>query len=358
MASNNDGSQGEKIGWICDYVPEELIMAAGMEPVRLEGQMENVKEADSYLFSNVCPYVKHILEAGLNRETEDLAGIIFTNSCDGMRRLHDLWNHYVGSPFMHMLEIPKHRDEKGLHYFREQLEHLKRELERFTGKEISSQGLKGAVSLLNDRRGRIMDLFERQKQEEPPYRGSELLDLCLEETTRPKEETARIIQEMGGRPSNALSTNPRPRPVRILVTGNVLDKPNLFRIIESAGAEVVAFDTCLGLRHYTDPVETEADPISSLARRYLLRPPCNRMPGLNEKIERMRQLSRDYTVDGVIQSRVKFCDYALLESPVLENFAKNRDLPFLSLENDYLWADEARMKTRVEAFLEMIRESD
>lgn len=356
MSLDKNNSKRKRIGWLCAYVPEELIMAAGMEPVRLQGEMENVKEADSYLFSNVCPYVKHILEAGLRERSGNLEGIIFTNSCDGMRRLHDLWGQYIGTPFTYMLDIPKHRDEKGIEYFSDQLLDLKTKLEEVTEKDISDHELGNAISHMNNRREMIMDLFERQKEVPSRYRGSDLLDLCLEETRCPKDETTQRIQDMAEQLNTTEYLNDRPE--RILVTGNVIDKPNLFKIVESAGAEVVAFDNCLGLRHYTDPVEGGNDLIRNLARRYLLRPPCSRMPGLDEKIERLGQLSQDYSIDGIIQSTVKFCDFALLETPVLEDSVKSRNLPFLSIENDYLWADEGRIKIRVEAFLEMIRESD
>jgi benzoyl-CoA reductase/2-hydroxyglutaryl-CoA dehydratase subunit BcrC/BadD/HgdB len=40
--------------------------------------------------------------------------------------------------------------------------------------------------------------------------------------------------------------------------------------------------------------------------------------------------------------------------PQIERFLREREIPFLGLENDYLWTDVERMKIRVEAFIEMI----
>ena len=45
----------KKIGWFCSYVPEELIMAAGLEPIRIKGQVNKLTEVDSYVISNNCP---------------------------------------------------------------------------------------------------------------------------------------------------------------------------------------------------------------------------------------------------------------------------------------------------------------
>jgi hypothetical protein len=42
----------KRISWLCSHVPEEIIIAAGLEPVRIQGQVEMVKGADSYMSLN------------------------------------------------------------------------------------------------------------------------------------------------------------------------------------------------------------------------------------------------------------------------------------------------------------------
>ena len=60
--------EAKKIGYFCDYVPEEIILAAGLTPVRLGGRVPSIQKADAYIFSNVCPYVKNILDSGLREK--------------------------------------------------------------------------------------------------------------------------------------------------------------------------------------------------------------------------------------------------------------------------------------------------
>ncbi len=79
------------------------------------------------------------------------------------------------------------------------------------------------------------------------------------------------------------------------------------------------------------------------------------MPGFEIRLERLEGLIRDYNVNGVIYSGLKFCDYSLFETPQLEKFLKGKGLPLLTLENDYVWGDIGRLRIRVEAFLEMLR---
>jgi benzoyl-CoA reductase/2-hydroxyglutaryl-CoA dehydratase subunit BcrC/BadD/HgdB len=98
------------IGWMCGYVPEEIILAAGLESMHIRGAVPSLKQADTYLFPNFCPYVKNLLDSGLRGEYRNLDGIVFTNSCDAMRRLRDLWDSHIRTPFTFMLEVPKNRD--------------------------------------------------------------------------------------------------------------------------------------------------------------------------------------------------------------------------------------------------------
>ena len=74
---------------------------------------------------------------------------------------------------------------------------------------------------------------------------------------------------------------------------------------------------------------------------------CSEIPTVRELIEAL-------DLDGVVFSHLKFCDYSLFETPEIQAFLDRRELPFLIIENDYLWGDAERVKTRIEAFLEMV----
>jgi benzoyl-CoA reductase/2-hydroxyglutaryl-CoA dehydratase subunit BcrC/BadD/HgdB len=145
------------------------------------------------------------------------------------------------------------------------------------------------------------------------------------------------------------------RGTRLLVLGNRIDRPALFDIVEKAGGSIAVFDTCNGLKHYTDLVENSMASLEALARRYLLKPSCPRMPGFEARLERVKHLVREFRVQGIIYRALKFCDYGLFETPQVEKLSKELGLPALVLEDDYVWADIGRSRTRVEAFLEMVR---
>ena len=106
------GKETGKIGYFCSLVPEEIIEAAGMKPVRITGEAEATSDADSYLYNNLCPYIKNVMSMALKGGTKHLNGVVFARSCDGMRRMHDAWRSYIDTKFIYMLEVPKNTDER------------------------------------------------------------------------------------------------------------------------------------------------------------------------------------------------------------------------------------------------------
>lgn len=355
MDEKDTSSGFKKIGWFCSYVPEELIMAAGLESVRLQGREERVKDADAYVCSNLCPYLKNLMETGLNSKMADMDGVVFVNSCDGMRRIYDLWSQYIGpKQFIYWLEVPKNQNEASIAYFSEQLSAWAGRLEKDFGTEISEGRLKEAIALMNEHRRFIAEIFEEQKEYPSRYTGSDLFRLLAAESTLPKPEgTGKLKEALSSFP---VTSSEQINQLRLLIMGNEIHRPALFEMVEKAKGSIILFDTCNGLKHYTDLVDDVGSPLTSLARRYLLKPSCARMPGIETRLERLKKLINDYGIQGVIYSNIKYCDYGLFEIPQIEKAMKDRDLPFLILENDYVWSDSERQRIRVEAFLETIRQ--
>jgi len=344
-----------KIGWLCACVPEEIILAAGLLPTRLSGDGEAAAVADAYIYSNVCPYVKSILALGLKGKAEHLDGLVFARSCDGMRRMCDVWRSHVNTRFVHMLEVPKNRDEASVEYLASQLRKFARALEQEFGKEITPDSLKQAIKTTNRVRRQMQRIYRMQRQLPLPLPGSEVFQLGLEGMQADKESFMAKLKRYY-RDAKSL-TGPRGKEgkARVFVTGNVVDRPDLFQIIEAAGADVVAADVCTALRYFEQPVDEDSDDLYlALAHRYLGKPRCPRMTGLNERLAEVKKLVKTYAADGVIYISLKFCDQHLADAPYFMEKLKDEDMAVLFLENDYAWGNTGQLRTRVEAFIEML----
>jgi benzoyl-CoA reductase/2-hydroxyglutaryl-CoA dehydratase subunit BcrC/BadD/HgdB len=344
-----------KIGWLCACVPEEIILAAGLLPMRLSGAGETAAVADSYIYSNLCPYVKSILALGLKGKAEHLDGLVFARSCDGMRRMCDVWRSYVDTRFVYMLEVPKNRDEASVEYLASQLHKFARALEQEFGKEITPDSLKQAIKTMNQVRRQMQRIYRMQRKLPLPLSGSEVFQLGLEGMQADKKSFIAKLKKYYSDAKSVTGPHGKEGKARVLITGNVVDRPDLFHIIEAAGADVVAADVCTALRYFEHPVDEDSDDLYlALAHRYLGKSRCPRVTGLNERLAEVKELVKTYAVDGVIYTSVKFCDQHLADAPYFMAKLGNEGMAVLFLENDYTWGDTGQLRTRVEAFIEML----
>jgi len=82
------------IGWACNYLPEEIIHAAGMMPYRVSGGVGEIKmeAADSVLHIYSCSFTRTCLQRLISGDYDFLDGFFNCGTCDGMRRLGDAWS--------------------------------------------------------------------------------------------------------------------------------------------------------------------------------------------------------------------------------------------------------------------------
>ncbi len=352
--SNKAGSRS--VFYTCSYVPEEIIMAAGLLPVRMIPQLRP-SEADAYMHPNTCHYVKSLLGAALAGDASRADGIVFANSCDGMRRLHDLWTEYVKTVPALFIDVPKKKDPASIEFFASELKRFAGSLKQaFPGSRVTDASLREAIGACNGVRLLMDEVFKLQRDAHSSVTGSSVFELCVEgASSHPAEFAGRLRQFISSSKSGKVPEAER----RILLTGNVVHRPDLIALIEESGGRVVVLDTCPGVRHYDTLVEEDtADPMLALARRYLTRASCARMEGIEERFQRLKKLAAESNADAIIYSTVKFCDTYLYESPLMRNACEDVGVPVLFLENDYEWSGLGQMKTRVEAFLAMAVERD
>lgn len=335
----------------CSYVPEEIITAAGFHPRRALPE-HSPAEADSHIHPTTCGYVKSLLAAALDEADRGASCIVIGNSCDGMRKLYDLWLAYAPRVPALLLDVPKKKDAASISYFSSELRRFARDLERtLPGAAVTDESLREAIEIHNRIRLLMSEVFRLQREGAEKVRGSEVFELCLRATRCPPAEfVGRLEEFLSGVEEGEAPSAER----RFLLTGNVVNRPDPVAVLEDLGGRVVVLDTCIGLRHYEALVERDAaDPILALATRYLTRPSCPRMEGLEERIEHLEKLAEEAGADGIIHSCIKFCDPLVYEIPMMSDRFRKAGIPFLHLENDYTWSGSGQLRTRLQAFTEL-----
>jgi bcr-type benzoyl-CoA reductase subunit C len=347
------------IGWVCNYIPEELIHAAGALPFRIIIPYETeIKEANAYLYPNICTYCRAAFQIALEEKLGFLDAIILGSTCDSGRRLGELWELYLNKPPLFFLSIPHQSTEEAIEFFTAELERLKGYLEEFMGIELKNESLANSIELYNKTRRLLNQLYQFRKQEPPLISGTEVMEILNGAVWIPREEfndlLARLFPEIKNRPTDSKATYPR-----ILINGTILNNSGLIECVEETGAWVVADELCTGYRYWIDEVlVVEKDNvIKSLAQRYLASPLCPRSINNSKRWDDIKAQIQDYRVDGVINQTIKYCAPHGYDAFQLSKELDKMGIPTLELNLEYGAPLTGQIKTRVQAFVEMLSTS-
>lgn len=345
--------QGKRImGWMCSYVPEELLHACGFVTVRAVGGKEDTSTADAHLYINMCSLVRSTLEEAMRGKYSYLDGLVTLNTCDNIRRLYDVWVRYSPPPFYHILSLPRKVTPASVDFFRSQLEELKTRLEELSGKKTGEAELQHAIRLFN--RAREMQRGIASLRSQNILSGSDIFTVNLAAGFLPKEEYLSMLEDLANNLKDARE-GAEDRGVRLMVMGSEIDDPDLISLIESCGANVVVEDLCTGSKNFWNPVEEGTpDSLEALAKAYLARPPCPRMRMAGERREHLRKLIKDYSVQGVVHQSIKFCKLYEEDCIFIREELKQTGLPLLALSREYTLGGTGQYKTRLEAFIEAL----
>jgi len=351
--------QGKKImGWGCTYVPEEIIRAAGLLPIRVTGAAREIQtdDADAYLYINACSYVRTILQLGLDGQYDFLDGYVTTASCDGTRRLMDMWRHYLTqTPFLHIMTLPRKATEWALKLFLEELQVFKGHIEETFDVRVTDDALREAIAVHNRTRQLLRELFELRKEPNPPITGAESFEVVNAGVRMPRDEYNGLLTRLL-REARARETDGRAK-LRLMVSGSNLANPDFIAGMEAQGAVVVADDLCTGARYWSDLVDEDPnrDPMEALAHRYLNNLPCARTVGLADlRHERVLALAKEYRVQGLVNAVIRNCVPNSLDRPPLREQFEDAGIAVLELDTEYGSGRTGQVATRVQAFLEML----
>ncbi len=337
------------IGWCCSYLPVEVLEAAGFLPLRLV-PLPPAEMGDACLGPNFCPYVRAIMGEGLADTYPFLSGLVLMNTCDGMRRLRDAWSYFHGVRFVHLMDLPRITTSSAIGYFREEIQDLVERISASFGVSISADTLKACFGTSNQTRALLGEVQRLVCQGRLELTASELIEIFRAGGILPREKYHSLLEGV----IDASDNGKNRRGVPILLTGSMLENPEVLSIIEEYGGWVVVQDLCLSGRRSENPIPLAGDPLMALARHYLLKPPCARMQQSQRRIDYILSLVRSYEVQGVIYYVLKFCDTFLHEAPRLKEALDRRGIPMLIIESEYRQGRGGGIQTRIQAFLEML----
>ena len=362
--------EGKKvIGYLDIYPVLEMLTALDSVPFRILGDMsEPITRADAYLPTVVCPFLRSCLDLGLKGRYDFLDGVVMAHTCEVAEKMAHIWRIYLNPPYAHFIDTPHTAHEAAQRQHKKLLEDFKKTLESFTGKTLTEASLHEAIKIHNQQRALVRELYDLRKPDPPLISGAETLQVMVALASLPVAEGNELLNQVISEVKERQDGPPK-QPARLLIWGSMIDNTALIDMIESIGANVVMDDIGMGSRAYFPPVELTDDPLDGLACRYLvaLKSPrtfretvlseANRkdyMTDLENRFGYLKDYAKEWNVNGVILEVLRYCDSHGYEVPGLRDYLDSIGLPSIYLEHDYSQSALAQLRTRVQAFLEII----
>ncbi len=349
---------GKVMGYFCTYVPEEILLAADVLPVRILGSHEPQDVTEPHIFGMFCPFCRDCLAQGLKGKYDYLDGIMISQSCLHIRQAYTSWEMHIPTPFSYYLPMPHHvQSPRALPYLRGELENFKKAVEEWTGKTITDEDLDRGIEIMNRHRKLMREAYDTRKQADPPMSGLEAMYMAVSSQMIDKTEHSNIVEES----LKELQTRKLETPTgqRLMIIGSEDDDTKFIEMVEDCGSTIVVDDHCTGSRYFWNEVEMNGeDRLLAIAKRYIERPRCPTKDWeQRSRVPHIMDLAKEWNVSGAILLQQKFCDPHELDIPAIKKELEDNGIKTLFLELD-VTVPIGQFKTRVEAFLEMLMEED
>jgi benzoyl-CoA reductase subunit C len=348
---------GKVMGYFCTYVPEEILHAAGVLPVRILGSHEPQDVTEPHIFGMFCPFCRDCLAQGLKGRYDYLDGIMIAQSCLHIRQAFTSWQKHRPTDFSYYLCMPHNvQSPRALPYLTGELAAFRTAIEEWTGKPITDEKLDEAIDIYNENRRLLHAVYDMRKGDDPMLTGEEAMEMVISCQMTDKAEhnleLRRILEDLPARNGG------REAGVRLMIIGSEDDDTEFIRMVESCGATFVVDEHCTGTRYFWNEVQPREDRLEAVAARYIDRVPCPTKDWTDRRrIPHILELAKEWQVEGAIVIQQKFCDPHELDTPAIRQALEEAGIKTLFLEFD-VTVPIGQFKVRVEAFLEMLGEED
>lgn len=365
--------KGRKIiGYTCMFAPLELILAAGAIPVRVSsGWYDAAKIGDRVMPVEVCPIVRSTIGAkmiGLSPFLELSDALISVLTCDGATKLSEMLSNY--KPVWSM-SIPRVKDlDQSSQFWNTEICSIKDHIEELTGNRITGRTLEAAINQ-TQRATRTFRRLQSFRKGPPVILGRDAMlvnqTFLWDDIQRWTEKTEALCDELEERAQRKDWACPPDTP-RVLLTGTPLFWPDNWKLptlIEEANPKgiIVADELCSGERILNDPVAVDEwsmdDMLRAIQDRYLMASTCpcfTSKDGNEDRINWLINKIGETKVQGVIYCVVRGCMLYAMEYMRIKKALDRINIPVYYLDTEYTREDVGQLKTRVEAFLEMLTE--
>ncbi|MDP4193231.1 MAG: 2-hydroxyacyl-CoA dehydratase family protein, partial [Bacteroidota bacterium] len=246
-------------------------------------------------------------------------------------------------------------------YFRNEVKAYTEKLEKFAGKELKQEDLEKSIKLHNSIREAIKELYKLQAEQKIPISWREVYEVVQAGYYLDKEVYLNLLEKLIGEVNksepNVQISDDAPR---ILISGSILPPGDrkLIEILEEKGGRIVIDDLWSGYAPHFD-LTIEESSLEAITDAYISRHTHASLPELEvNKDRRLKNISgmiKEFQVDGVLFHSLRYCDSFTFKATETKEVLKRKGIPFLEIHTEYAGSDYEAIRTRIEAYVEMLK---
>ena len=359
--------KGENIcGAFCQYTPSEIIYAAGPYQVALCGRSPDpIKTAETRLPANLCPLIKasygHALEESCPYAYfSDV--VVGETTCDGKKKMYELLGELKPMQVIHLPNVPDY--ERSLEMWTEEIRAFAKGLEEKFNVTITDDMLNESIEWCNKERIQAARIYELGKYDPPAITGTKMNDIMEgEQYMFDREAKYNKINEILDQceknwHDGIYPYEPDPNRPRLIVSGGGYGgvSAKTINVMEELGGAIVCYEGCCGISSRRRLVDEDRsrDPYVRIAEKYI-EVPCAVVSPNYRRMDQVRETIKEWHADGYVSITLHSCNPFAIETENIRRVCEEMDIPLLHIETDFYPGDAGQIRTRIEAFLEMIR---
>jgi benzoyl-CoA reductase subunit C len=341
-------------------IPEEIIHAAGALPVVIPESREPITIASKHIQNFFCGYARSVIDVVLKGKLDFLDGMVFQDTCHTMRPIFDIINANHPFPYMQRIFMPLAlQKSQAKPFLLGELKRFKTNVEKFIECEISDEALQNSIDTYNENRGLMAGLYDIRRDRPEIMTAREIVTINMAGMLMPKEEHSALLKTL------VPALRERKPPIdnaddrtRLVMTGSLCEAPpdELLDLTEQLGGIVVDDDLYTGSRYFLTKVSLCEDPVEGLADAYLqMVSPCpTRIYPKLELGPYLVNIVKKANAKGLIIVMVKFCEAHDYTYPHMRRHLDAAGIPYLMIKTEHGTTSVEQLKTRLQAFLEIV----
>ncbi len=347
------------IGVMPYYAPEELVEAAGMVPLGMWGSnKKTISKAKEYCATFYCTIAQIDLEMLLDGTCDQLDGVITPAICDTLRPMtQNIRVAMEGKlPTIFLAHPQFRRPAFGMEFCRAQYTHVKTELEKIRGKEITDEEIRGAIKVYNKSRAARREFVKLASEHcdviDPIQRSAVLKSAFFMRKEEHTEKLEALNAELKKLPAAKWDG------VKIVTSGIVVDSPALLKVLKDNKVAIAADDVAHESRGIRVDADETGDPMTALCKQFadqdydvLL---YDEESSQNRRGEFVAKLVKDSGAQGLVLFMQQFCDPEEMEYPYLKKALDAHKIPFIKLGVDQQMRDFGQAATAIQAFVDVL----